>query len=195
MNLKGIYINMRIITGEYRGRKLETPIGYAVRPTSDKVKEAVFSMLMNDTYDAVFVDLFAGTGGLGLEALSRGARKCYFCDSSRDSIKLVKTNIAKCGAEDRSVVIAGDFTKALSGLREQADVFLIDPPYKDGLYEKCLGMIDSLDLLADNGIIIAEHGARDKVPDATGSLVKIREKRYGQVMLSIYRKGMEENND
>lgn len=186
---------MRIITGEYRGRKLETPIGYAVRPTSDKVKEAVFNILMNDTYDAVFVDLFAGTGGLGLEALSRGAKKCYFCDSSRDSIRLVKTNIAKCNAQDKSVVIAGDFTKALTGMKEQADVFLVDPPYKDGLYEKCIGMIDSLDLLSDNGIIIAEHGVRDEVPEVSGSLVKIREKRYGQVMLSIYRKDMEENDD
>ena len=194
-NLKGIYINMRIITGEYRGRKLETPIGYTVRPTSDKVKEAVFSILMNDTYDAVYVDLFAGTGSLGLEALSRGARKCYFCDSSRDSIRLVKTNIAKCGAQDKSVVIAGDFTKALNGLREQADVFLIDPPYKDGLYEKCLAMIDSLDLLSDNGIIIAEHGVRDQVPEVSGSLVKVREKRYGQVMLSIYRKDSPEDNE
>ena len=186
---------MRIITGEYRGRKLETPIGYAVRPTSDKVKESIFNILMNDTYDAVFVDLFAGTGGLGLEALSRGARKCYFCDSSRDSIRLVKTNISKCGAQNKSVVVAGDFTKALSGLREQADVFLIDPPYKDGLYEKCLSMIDSLDLLSDNGIIIAEHGVRDEVPEETGCLVKVKEKRYGQVMLSIYRKDMAEDND
>ena len=186
---------MRIITGEYRGRKLEAPIGNSVRPTSDKVKESIFNLLMNDVYGAVCVDLFAGTGGLGLEALSRGAEKCYFCDSSRESLGLIKTNIAKCGAQDKSVVMAGDFTKTLSSLKEQADVFLLDPPYSDGLYEKCLNMIDSLDLLTDDGIIIAEHGKRDYVPEEAGSLVKVREKRYGTVMLSIYRKDRPESDD
>ena len=77
---------MRIITGEYRGRRLESPIGYDVRPTTDKVKEAIFNLLMNDIWDAVVVDLFAGTGNLGLEALSRGAKRCYFCDNSRESL-------------------------------------------------------------------------------------------------------------
>ena len=87
---------MRIITGEYRGRRLESPIGYDVRPTTDKVKEAIFNLLMNDIWDAVVVDLFAGTGNLGLEALSRGAKRCYFCDNSRESLNLIKVNIAKC---------------------------------------------------------------------------------------------------
>lgn len=186
---------MRIITGEYRGRKLEAPIGNSVRPTSDKVKESVFNLLMNDIYGAVCVDLFAGTGGLGLEALSRGAEKCYFCDNSRESLKLIKTNIAKCKAQDKSVVLAGDFTKALSNIREQVDIFILDPPYKDGLYEKCLNMIDTLDLLTDDGIIIAEHGKRDYVPEEAGKLVKVREKRYGTVMLSIYRKDRPEADD
>lgn len=179
---------MRIITGEYRGRKLETPIGNNVRPTSDKVKESIFNLLMSNTYGSIFVDLFAGTGGLGLEALSRGAEKCYFCDNSRESLNLIKTNITKCGAQDRSVVVAGDFTKALSRIKEQADVFLLDPPYKAGLYEKCLNLIDSLDLLSDDGIIIAEHGKHDAVPENAGNLIKTREKRYGTIMLSIYRK-------
>ena len=89
---------MRIITGEYRGRKLETPIGYDVRPTTDKVKEAIFNLLQNDIYGAVCVDLFAGTGSLGLEALSRGAEKCYFCDNARASLNLIKTNVKICKA-------------------------------------------------------------------------------------------------
>ncbi len=186
---------MRIITGEYRGRKLETPIGNHVRPTSDKVKESIFNLLMNDIWDAVCVDLFAGTGGLGLEALSRGARKCYFCDNSRDSIGLIKKNIAKCNAQSKSVVLPGDFTRALSGLTEQADIFILDPPYKDGPYEKCLGLIDTLDLLTDEGIIIAEHGFRDELPEITGNLKRIKEKRYGTIKLSIYRKEKTEDND
>lgn len=186
---------MRIITGEYRGRKLETPMGNHVRPTSDKVKESIFNLLMNDIWDAVCVDLFAGTGGLGLEALSRGARKCYFCDNSRDSISLIKKNIAKCNAQNKSIVLPGDFTRALTGLKEQADIFILDPPYKEGLYEKCLSIIDTLDLLTDEGIIIAEHGARDDVPGAVGNLVKIKDKRYGTIMISIYRKEKAEDND
>lgn len=178
---------MRIITGEYRGRKLETPIGYDIRPTTDKVKEAIFNLLMNDTWDSVVVDLFAGTGNLGLEALSRGARRCYFCDNSRDSLRLIKTNIEKCKAQEKSIVLAGDYLKALSRIREKVQVFLLDPPYKDGLYERCLEEIDALDLLDEDGIIIAEHGIRDDVPEAVGNLVKVRERKYGKIAVSIYR--------
>lgn len=178
---------MRIITGDYRGRKLETPVGYDVRPTTDKVKEAVFNILMNDIWDSVCVDLFAGTGNLGLEALSRGAKKCYFCDNSRESLNLIKTNIDKCGAQNQSVVLAGDYAKALTRIREQADIFFLDPPYQAGLYEKCLEMIEALDLLTEEGIIIAEHGVRDQVPDQIGRLAKVKERRYGKILVSIYR--------
>ncbi len=178
---------MRIITGDYRGRKLETPIGTDVRPTTDKVKEAVFNILMNDIWDSICVDLFAGTGNLGLEALSRGAKKCYFCDNSRESLNLIKTNIEKCGARDQSVVLAGDYTKALTRIKEQVDIFFLDPPYQAGLYEKCLEMIDSLDLLTEEGIIIAEHGVRDQVPEQIGRLTKVKERKYGKTLVSIYR--------
>ena len=178
---------MRIITGEYRGRRLESPIGYDVRPTTDKVKEAIFNLLMNDIWDAVVVDLFAGTGNLGLEALSRGAKRCYFCDNSRESLNLIKVNIAKCTAQDKSVVLAGDYSKALGRIKEKVQVFLIDPPYKDGLYEKCLNQIDELDLLDEEGIIITEHGVHDPVPQQAGNLIKVKEKKYGKIMVSIYR--------
>lgn len=178
---------MRIITGEYRGRKLETPVGFDVRPTTDKVKEAVFNLLMQDTWDSVVVDLFAGTGNLGLEALSRGARRCYFCDNSRDSLKLIRTNIEKCRAQDRSIVLAGDYMKALSRIKEKVHIFLIDPPYKNDLYEKCLKEIDALDLLDREGIIVAEHGVRDDVPETVGNLIRVKERTYGKIKISIYR--------
>lgn len=178
---------MRIITGDYRGRKLETPVGYDVRPTTDKVKEAVFNILMNDIWDSVCVDLFAGTGNLGLEALSRGAKKCYFCDNSRESLNLIKSNIERCDAQEQSVILAGDYTKALTRIKEQADVFFLDPPYQAGLYEKCLQLIDSLDLLTKEGIIIAEHGVRDQVPDQIGRLTKVKDRKYGKILVSIYR--------
>jgi len=177
---------MRIITGEYRGRKLETPIGYDVRPTTDKVKEAIFNLLQNDIYDSVCVDLFAGTGSLGLEALSRGAKRCYFCDNARASLNLIKSNIKICGAGDRSVVLAGDYTKTLTRIKEKADIFFLDPPYAAGLYEKCLELIETLDLLNEEGIIIAEHDKYDEMPEQVGNLVKVKERRYGKILVSIY---------
>ena len=178
---------MRVITGEFKGRKLETPIGDEIRPTSDKVKESIFNLLMNDTYDRVFCDLFCGTGSLGIEALSRGASRCYFIDHSRDSIRITNHNIRSCGAEDRAIVLTGEYDRSLARIHEKVDVFLLDPPYHEGLYENCLRRIDELDLLSMEGIIIAEHGTRDSVPEEAGSLVKVRERRYGRIMLSIYR--------
>ena len=182
---------MRIITGEYRGRRLESPAGYDVRPTSDKVKEAVFNIIMNEVWDATCVDLFAGTGNLGLEALSRGAKKCYFGDNSRESINLIKNNVKMCRAEDKSVIIAGDYSKILGRINEKVDIFLLDPPYQDGLYENCLEIIDSLDLLSEEGIIVAEHGVRDYVPETVGSLEIIKERKYGKIMVTIYAKKSE----
>ena len=182
---------MRIITGEYRGRSLESPAGYDVRPTSDKVKEAVFNIIMNEVWDATCVDLFAGTGNLGLEALSRGAKKCYFGDNSRESINLIKNNVKMCRAEDKSVIIAGDYSKILGRINEKVDIFFLDPPYKDGLYENCLEIIDSLDLLSEEGIIVAEHGVRDYVPETVGSLEIIKERKYGKIMVTIYAKKSE----
>ena len=178
---------MRIITGIYKGRKLESPVGYEVRPTSDKVKEAVFNLLMNDIWDSVCVDLFAGTGNLGLEALSRGAKRCYFCDNSRQSLELVKKNVKKCGAEDKSVILAGDYSRALGRIREQADIFFLDPPSSSGVYDECLEQIDTLDLLSHEGIIVAEHGTREEMPQRVGRLIRVKERKYGRVMISIYR--------
>lgn len=178
---------MRVITGEYRGRKLETPTGYEIRPTSDKVKESIFNLLMNDTWGQVFCDLFSGTGSLGIEALSRGAKKCYFCDSARESIRLTRWNIEHCGAEERAVILQGDYQRTLDRIHEKVDVFLLDPPYRAGLYEKCLLKIDRLDLLSRNGIIITEHGSRDAMPESAGRLKRVRECRYGKTVVSIYR--------
>ena len=123
---------MRIITGDFKGRKIEMPAGYDIRPTTEKVKEAMFSIIGQDIYDAVCVDLFSGTGNLGLEALSRGAEKCWFCDNNRESIRLIKQNIANCKAEEWSCLVPGDYEKCLMRIKEsgdKVDVFLLDPPY------------------------------------------------------------------
>lgn len=177
---------MRVIAGDFKGRKLEAPMDNKVRPTSDKVKEAMFSILMNDTYDKVFCDLFAGTGGLGIEALSRGARLCYFVDQSNDSIGLIRKNVATCKAEGYSKILQGDFVRALSRIREKVDVFIIDPPYGEGTEIRAMEKIAELDLLADEGKIVVEHQKRDELPEEIAGFTKVKEKKYGRVVLSIY---------
>ncbi len=185
---------MRIIAGDYKGRKLEAPRDNDIRPTSDKVKEAIFSILMPYIEDGVFLDLFAGTGGLGLEALSRGAEFCYFCDKERTAVSIIKKNIEMCRAEEYSKVILGDYMKALHRLEgEKVDVILVDPPYHSNLYEKVLKEVDSLDLLRDDGIIVTEHPKELVLPEREGALVKTKERNYGKIFLSLYEKEMKGN--
>lgn len=180
---------MRIITGDFKGRRLEMPVGNDIRPTTEKVKEALFSMIAGNLYDAVCVDLFSGTGNLGLEALSRGAEKCYFGDNSRASVELTKRNIAMCRAEERSFVIPGDFEKLLNHLvlkGEKADVIFLDPPYKKGLYERCFELIQTLGILSEEGIVVAEHNAKDVFPEEMQGLQKLKERSYGSIGITIY---------
>ena len=180
---------MRIITGDFKGRRLEMPEGKDIRPTTEKVKEAIFSIIAGNVPGAVCVDLFAGTGNLGLEALSRGAEKCYFADNSRESLNLIKRNIAMCKAEEWSVVIPGDFERVLARLGERGekiDIFFLDPPYREGLYEKCFELIREYDLLAEEGIIIAEHGEREPLPVEIEGYIVLKERNYGSVAITIY---------
>ena len=148
---------MRVIAGEYKGRRLQTPSDYAIRPTSDKVKEALFSILADRIYGRKVLDLFAGTGNLGIEALSRGASLCVFGDSSRESIRLIKANIAHCKAEKGAVVVPGDYRRTLASTSETFDVILLDPPYDKGLLKPCFELIRERGLLNEGGVIVAEH--------------------------------------
>lgn len=177
---------MRIIAGDYKGRRLYSPQDDRIRPTTDKVKEALFSILSNHIYDAAVLDLFAGTGGLGLEALSRGARHCWFCDNSRDSIKLLRENIRYCRAEEKATVLTGDFRKILQNLELSADLILLDPPYGRNLLPECFELIGENGSLAEGGIIVAEHRREEILPDKLGGVEKIKERKYGTVVLSIY---------
>ncbi len=177
---------MRIITGEYKGRRLESPGSYDIRPTSDKVKEAMFSIISYDIEGAVCADLFSGTGNLGLEALSRGAGRCYFCDNSREALGIIKRNIASCKAADRSVVMAGDFRKCIEKIKEKADIVFMDPPYESGFYEEAFETIARSGLLDADGMIIAEHRKDLELPEKISGFEKIKERRYGHILLSIY---------
>lgn len=177
---------MRIIAGDLKGRRLETPLDRSVRPTADKVKEALFSILMAEIPDAKVCDLFAGTGNLGLEALSRGAGFCWFGDHSRESIGLIKENTAKCNVQDKCQIIHGDYRRVIGRINDKVDVFLLDPPYGKELLPKVLAAIADNDKLAPGGCIVCEHNKYEELPDEIAGFEKVKERQYGKVVLSIY---------
>lgn len=180
---------MRIIAGEYKGRRLASPQDYSIRPTTDKVKEALFSILADRIYGRRVLDLFAGTGNLGIEALSRGAEICVFADSSRESLRLIRENIAHCKAEDGAQIEVGDYRKVLGKQSEPFDVILLDPPYDKGLLDDCLRLIAENHLLTDDGVIVAEHRKEESMPQELYGFKKEKERKYGIVVLSIYVNG------
>ena len=174
---------MRVITGTAGGRKLKSPKGDAVRPTTDHVKQAMFNILQFDLEGRRVLDLFGGTGQLGIEALSRGAREAVFTDKSRESVALIRENLKTCGL--KGTVLQTD---ALSYLErgEKFDSILIDPPYDDGLYEAVLERINSVDNLNEGGIIICEARAGTVLPEMKPPYEKLRERRYGSVTIALY---------
>lgn len=187
---------MRIIAGSLKGRKLKSPKGNDVRPTTDKVKEAVFDMLYQYTADGFVVfDLFAGSGNMGLEAISRGASKVFFSDSSRESLALVRENISICQAMDKSVLLNGDFKRNISRVKEKIDVYFLDPPYADGFILPALEIIDRADNIADHGIVVCEHSYRDVLPEEIYGFKCIKSRKYGAIGITIYQRTSAEDNE
>ena len=176
---------MRVITGNARGRKLKTPENYDIRPTTDNVKESVFNIIQFDIEGRRVLDLFAGTGQLGIECLSRGAASAVFVDQSREAVKIVKENLKACGLT--GTVVQAD---ALSFLRTcgKFDIIFVDPPYDSDLYESVLNTVNSIDILSDGGIIICESRRERALPEMTAPYKKRREYTYGKVKLCIYTK-------
>ena len=169
---------MRVISGSARGRKLKEPSGFSIRPTGDKVKESIFNIIQFDIEGRRVLDLFAGTGQLGIEALSRGAAKTVFVDSSADAIKLIKSNLDLCGFSDRAEVYARDALQFISS-PEKFDLIFIDPPYDAKIFDKIMMKIIEFDKLSDNGIIILEMNASVQAPAVHAPYVLAKEYRYG----------------
>ncbi|MBR5343360.1 MAG: 16S rRNA (guanine(966)-N(2))-methyltransferase RsmD [Oscillospiraceae bacterium] len=176
---------MRVITGSARGRRLKTPETYDIRPTTDNVKEAVFNIIQFDVEGRRVLDLFAGTGQLGIEALSRGAREAVFIDRDREAVKIVRENLKIC-----SLQAAVRQEDALSALRrdEKFDLIFVDPPYDAGLYGEVLETIKSVDKLTDGGIIICEARRDEPLPDLAAPYGRRKEYRYGKVKIAVYTK-------
>ncbi|SHJ58635.1 16S rRNA (guanine(966)-N(2))-methyltransferase RsmD [Tepidibacter formicigenes] len=180
---------MRVISGSARGLKLKSPKGMDVRPTTDRVKESVFNIINNRLIDSFVLDIFSGTGSLGIEALSRGAQKCTFIDSSKESIKVIKENIEKARVNDKSEVILSDAISAINKLgvrRDKFDIIFMDPPYLKNLIEPVLEEISKKNILEEDGIIIVEHDTKDELLEEINNLYKYREKKYGNTTISFF---------
>ena len=181
---------MRVISGKVRGLKLNAPKNQDVRPTTDRVKENLFNMINSYIMDSNILDLFAGTGSLGIECLSRGAKNCVFVDISKESIAIVKSNIKKARVENESVVLNLDFKDAVSRLQSQKnkfDVIFMDPPYYKEMFVDALEKIDNANLLDEEGIIVVEHDTKDILPDKVNRLEKTKDKKYGNTTLTFYK--------
>lgn len=181
-------LGVRVISGSARGLKLNTPGDDRVRPTTDRVKESMFNIIQDWVYDSQVLDLFAGSGALGIEALSRGASQAVFCDNSLDSIKIIKSNIEKARVDDRSQIVSGDFKRCLRDMEaknQSFDMIFVDPPYYEGLFEEVLDTIRSCKILKKDGIVIVEHDAKKPIGQVEG-LEVYKEKKYGITMLTFY---------
>lgn len=175
---------MRIITGEARGKKLAALQGDDVRPTTDRVKESLFNILQFRVEGRAFLDLFAGSGQIGLEALSRGAKNAVFVDDSKRSVDIIQKNIEATGLQSRANVVRADYAAYLAANSECFDVVFIDPPYRSGLLGKALEAVSGH--VSPKGIIICEHPNDEEVPESAGLFMKQKSYRYGKILLTAY---------
>ncbi len=183
---------MRVITGTARGRNLKELEGMETRPTTGKVKEALFSAIQFDIEGRKVLDLFAGTGQLGIETLSRGATECHFVDRRADAVKLIRENLELCNLGDRARVKLGDSMAYLKS-GEKFDLIFLDPPYASDLLEQALTQIAEFDICREHGIIVAESAVDKELPIMPEPYKMYREYRYGKIKLTIFhRSGSEE---
>ncbi len=179
---------MRIIGGELRGKKLSSPKDESVRPTTDRVKESMFNLIAGEIDDGTVVyDLFSGSGGLGIEALSRGAKLACFCDRSRNSYDLTRKNLRDCRLESRSRCVFGDYRKALDQFEEPADLVFLDPPYSLDLWKPCSDLLLEKGKLRDGALLVMEHGEHQALKELDPRLELFKERKYGLILVSIYR--------
>lgn len=190
---------MNIIGGIYKGRKLNFLKDKNIRPTQDKVREALFNIIMRDIEGKVVLDLFAGCGSLGLEAISRGAENVTFVDNNRECVDIITENACRAGLpENRYEVVRMDAFKAIEKIAKENrifDIIIADPPYYLGLAKKILIKLTLYDILAPNNIIIVQHFKKDDVPGEFQGIVRLAEKKYGDTLLSFFRKVYKDLNE
>lgn len=179
---------MRVITGKARGIQLKTPEGMLTRPTADRVKEALFSIINFDIPGAKVLDLFGGTGQLGIEALSRGAASAVFVDAREESCRLIRENLKRTKLEQYAKVIRSDYLDYLRRCREHYNIIILDPPYAEVFLENAIKRITEIDILQSDGIIVAERPLGKELPWEFEGYTRSKDYKYGNVLLTIYRK-------
>ena len=177
---------MRVITGSARGRSLLTLPGEDVRPTTDRVKEAMFSIIQFEIEGRQVLDLFAGSGQLGIEALSRGAAYAHFIDASKESINCVKQNLQKTGLKSNACVLQTDSLTFLNTSQNKFDIAFLDPPYSKGILQSALPLV--AERMNDGVVIICEHPYGEEMPQEAGAFSVYRKYKYGKTELTVYRK-------
>ena len=180
---------MRVITGRAKGVSLATPNGALTRPTSDRVKEALFSIVQFELPGASVLDLFGGTGQLGIEALSRGAASAVFVDCREDACKLIQENLKRTKLQQEAKVVRCDYLEYLKRCNERFDIIILDPPYAEVFLENALKMITEIDILQSGGIIIAERPLGKELPWDFDGFTRSRDYKYGNTLITLYRKG------
>lgn len=176
---------MRVITGTARGRRLETLEGEDVRPTTDRIKEAVFSIIQFQTEGRVFLDLFAGSGQMGIEALSRGAKQAFFVDNSKKSLETVRRNLKSTRLEQNAKAVQADFRSFLAMNPARFDIAFLDPPYRTGDLQEAIEL--TAESMSETGVIIAENPLDEELLHQYGDFVLDRQYRYGKIKITTFR--------
>lgn len=179
---------MRVITGKARGVNLKTPDGMTTRPTTDRVKEALFSIINFDIPNALVLDLFGGTGQLGIEALSRGAKSAVFVDAGEPVCKLIKENLRRTKLESQATVVRADYLDYLKRCKERFDIIFLDPPYAEVFLENSIKSITEIDILQSGGIIVCERPLGKELPWEYPGYCRSKDYKYGKTLITLYRK-------
>ena len=179
---------MRVITGKARGVVLKTPEGQSTRPTTDRVKEALFSIIQFDIPGSRILDLFGGTGQLGIEALSRGAKSAIFVDLGADACRLIQENLRRAHFGQEGKVVRSDYLAFLKNCHDQFDIIFLDPPYAEVFLENALKHIVEIDILHSGGIIVTERPVGKELPYVFEGFTRSKDYKYGNTLLALYRK-------
>ncbi len=185
---------MRVIAGTARGVQLKTPDGQATRPTADRVKEALFSIVHFELPGASVLDLFGGTGQLGIEALSRGANRAVFVDSGEPACRLIRENLKRTKFDNRAKVVRSDYLSYLRQCSERFNIVFLDPPYAEVFLENALKMLTEIDILQSGGIIVAERPVGKALDLFFSGYTRSRDYKYGNTLLTLYRKDESEED-
>lgn len=181
---------MRIISGEAKGRKLLSPVGMGTRPTLDRIKESIFNIIQNYVPGAKAIDVFAGTGSLGLEAVSRGAKECYLIDKGDETFKFLKQNVENLGFSDRCKCLnldSYDALRQLGGKGEKFDLIFVDPPYLKNMIPPAVDIIFEKDMLQRDGLIVAKIDSSEEVYNGNGEITLVDFRKYGNTSVCFYK--------